>query len=96
MVALEAVLAETKAAHARLVDISARAKADVTEARADLGKTNICLGKVEQEAMLASATTDETREQFVKSAKTTKSVTSSEIGTEAELSFFSVKSSFDR
>lgn len=46
VVALKAVLAESKSAHAQPVDISAQSEADTIKAPADFESTKICLAKV--------------------------------------------------
>lgn len=58
-VALKAELADAGAAHARLVHISARSKADANEKRADLKGLKTCFADVEQEAKLAATSLGE-------------------------------------
>lgn len=69
MVALEAELAEETVAYARLIDISARFKVNGNMARADLAGSKLRLGKVDQQAKLASDRLDETRKQSLETAK---------------------------
>lgn len=63
---------EANAAHARLVDGSARSKADDNKTRAELDSSIIRIGKVELKSGMASANLSEARMKSVESAKAAK------------------------
>lgn len=70
MAARELGLTEAKAAHVRPVGVAARSEAGANKAGVDLQGLQIRLGKVEQEAKLASASLDKAQKKFARLLKT--------------------------
>lgn len=72
VIALEAELADAKAAHVRRVDVFERSDADATNAQADPDSCKVRLVEVKQASKLASANLNDAQKQGVESAKAAK------------------------
>lgn len=72
MIAPEVELADTKSAHAQLIDVSIRSEAAVLKTRADLKRCKVHFCKVEQASKLSIPNLDDARKQPVDLATTKK------------------------